>query len=194
VVFPSPAARAGSMTILGAVLAGGRATRFGSDKALARLGEATLLDHALTSLLPHVDALVVIGRDTAPVTVAPDLPHADLGPLGGIAGALAHARAIGCTSVLTTACDTPMLPGTLVATLLACEAAHARAAPTVGHWPVRLLEPLLARLNTGESRSIRRWAADAGVAAMLPGVTVANVNTTEDLANLVDAKMPSPRT
>jgi len=179
------------MTILGAVLAGGRAKRFGSDKALARLGEATLLDHALASLSPHVDALVVIGRDTAPVAVAPDLPRADLGPLGGIAGALAHARAIGCTSVLTTACDTPMLPGTLVTALLACEAAHAAEAPTVGHWTVRLLEPLLARLNTGESRSIRRWAADAGVATVLPGVTVANINTAEDLAGL---SVSSPRT
>ncbi len=172
------------MMILGAVLAGGRAMRFGSDKALARLGETTLLDHALASLSPHVDALVVIGRETAPVAVAPDLPHADLGPLGGIAGALAHARAIGCASVLTTACDTPMLPGALVAALLACEAAHAAEAPTVGHWPVRLPEPLLVRLSTGESRSIRRWAADAGVAAVLPGVIVANVNTVGDLATL----------
>lgn len=172
------------MTILGAVLAGGRATRFGSDKALARLGEATLLDHALASLSPHVDALVVIGRGSAPVAVAPDLPHGDLGPLGGIAGALAHARAIGCASVLTTACDTPMLPGELVAALLAQEAAHAAEAPTVGHWPVRLLDPLLAHLATSDRRSIRYWAAGAGVAAVLPGVTVPNVNTADDLAQL----------
>ena len=76
------------MTILGAVLAGGRATRFGRDKALALLGEATLLDHALASLASHVDALVVIGRGHAPVPTAPDLPSPALGPLGGIAGAL----------------------------------------------------------------------------------------------------------
>jgi len=182
------------MTRLGAVLAGGRASRFGSDKALALLGEATLLDHALASLAPHVDALVVIGRDAAPVAVAPDLPHADLGPLGGIAGALAHACVIGCASVLTTACDTPTLPDDLVAALLAREAAHAAEAPTVGHWPVRLLEPLLVHLASGQSRSIRRWAADAGVAAVLPGVTVPNVNTADDLANLVTAEMSPPRT
>lgn len=173
------------MTILGAVLAGGRATRFGRDKALARLGEATLLEHALASLVPHVDALVVVGRADAPVAVTPDLPHADLGPLGGIAGALAYARQRGHSSVLTTACDTPTLPDALVAALLARDAAHAAEAPTVGHWPVRLLAPLLARLDTGESRSIRRWAAGAGVAAVLPGVTVPNVNTVDDLAALV---------
>lgn len=179
------------MTILGAVLAGGRATRFGRDKALALLGDATLLDHALASLSSHVDALVVVGRVEARVAVTPDLPHADLGPLGGIAGALAFARQHGHTSVLTTACDTPSLPGALVAALLAQEAAHAAEAPTVGHWPVRLLEPLLAHLRSGESRSIRRWAAGAGVTAVLPGVTVPNVNTADDLADLIGSRMPT---
>ncbi len=175
------------MTVLGAVLAGGRATRFGRDKALATLGEATLLEHALASLAPHVDALVVVGRDDAPVAVAPDLPRADLGPLGGIAGALAYARAGGHSSVLTTACDTPSLPDALVAALLVQEAACAAEAPTVGHWPVWLLDPLLARLASGESRSIRRWAVGAGVAAVMPGVTVPNVNTVDDLAALVSS-------
>ncbi|WP_294193482.1 molybdenum cofactor guanylyltransferase [uncultured Sphingomonas sp.] len=178
------------MTILGAVLAGGRATRFGRDKALALLGEATLLDHALASLAPNVDALVVIGRGDAPVPTAPDLPSPDLGPLGGIAGALAYARGRGHASVLTTACDTPSLPGALVAALLASEAAHAAEAPTVGHWPVRLLDPLLAHLRSGESRSIRYWAVTQQVVAVLPGVTVANINTPNDLANLAPDQIP----
>jgi molybdopterin-guanine dinucleotide biosynthesis protein A len=178
------------MTLLGAVLAGGRATRFGRDKALAQLGPATLLDHALASLSPYVDSLVVVGRTTAPVAVAPDLPHADLGPLGGIAGALAHARAIGCAAVLTTACDTPLLPPALVAALLTHDAAFAAEAPTVGLWPVRLLDPLLVHLGSGESRSIRRWALAQGLPAVLPGVTVANVNTPEQLARLIEDQIP----
>jgi molybdopterin-guanine dinucleotide biosynthesis protein A len=180
------------MTILGAVLAGGRATRFGRDKALVQLGEATLLQHAIASLAPHVDALVVVGRADAPVAVTPDLPQADLGPLGGIAGALSFARAHGHASVLTSACDTPSLPDALVAALLAREASYAADAPTVGHWPVRLLDPLLARLASGESRSIRRWATDAGVAAVLPGVPVPNVNTVGDLAALAASHGEAP--
>src|SRR3546814_5673419 len=47
---------------LGAVLAGGRSSRFGSDKALAMLGGRTLLDHAQAALRPHCDALIVVGR------------------------------------------------------------------------------------------------------------------------------------
>ncbi|MEH3035869.1 MAG: molybdenum cofactor guanylyltransferase [Sphingomonas adhaesiva] len=168
--------------ILGAVLAGGRATRFGSDKALARWGDATLLDHALGSLRPHADALIVVGRLTAPVATTPDLPAPDLGPLGGIAGALDHAAATGFDAVLTTACDTPALPPDLVAALLASDGAHAAEAPTVGLWPVRLAAPLIAHLHAGGDRSIRRWAAGAGIAAILPGLTVANANTPDELA------------
>lgn len=179
--------------ILGAVLAGGRATRYGTDKALARLGDATLLDHALASLAPHCAALVVCGRDIAPVPVVPDLPAPDLGPLGGVAGALAHAQANGFAAVLTTACDTPFLPPALLAALLASEGAFAAEAPTVGLWPARLAQPLIAHLTSGGDRSIRRWARDAGVAAVMEGVTVPNVNTPADLDRLAGCAPPTAR-
>ena len=172
------------MRLLGAVLAGGRATRFGADKALARLHDASLLDHALASLAPYCAALVVCGRDAAPVPALPDLPASGLGPLGGIAGALAHAEALDFDAVLTTACDTPFLPRDLLTALLAADCAHAAEAPVVGRWPVRLAAPLRAHLAGGGDRSIRRWAAGIGVIALLPGVTVANVNTPADLAAL----------
>lgn len=170
--------------ILGAILAGGRATRFGSDKALAQWGESTLLDHALASLSPHVSSLVVVGRTLAPVATTPDLPQPALGPLGGIAGALGYAAKNGFDAVLTTACDTPALPAALVAALLASDGAYAAEAPTVGLWPVRLAPALLTHLDTGGDRSIRRWADAAGVRAVLPGIVVPNVNTPAELARL----------
>src|SRR3546814_3555756 len=46
-------ARNDRVKTLGAVLAGGRSSRFGSDKALAMLGGRTLLDHAQAALRPH---------------------------------------------------------------------------------------------------------------------------------------------
>lgn len=179
------------MTILGAVLAGGRATRFGSDKALATLDGRPLLDHALASLAPHVDALVVIGRDIAPVATAPDRPHPGLGPLGGICGALAHAAAHGHHAVLTTACDSPAIPAELIAALLATNGAFAAEAPTVGLWPVRLLPALNDHLSTATDRSIRRWARATGLPPLLPGVTVPGANTTDELARLASV---NPRT
>lgn len=172
------------MKILGAVLAGGQATRFGGDKALALLGAATLLDHALASLRPHCAALVVVGRRDAPVAAIPDLPLPGLGPLGGIAGALGHAADHGYDAVLTTACDTPMLPDAMIAALRAVAPAYAAEAPTVGLWPTRLAQPLLAHLLNDGPRAIRRWADAAGATPVLPGVALANVNTPEDLPAL----------
>ncbi|MBB3693113.1 molybdenum cofactor guanylyltransferase [Sphingomonas sp. BK580] len=182
--------------ILGAVLAGGQARRFGSDKALAPLDGTALLDHALASLAPHVSASVVVGRGEAPVPVVRDRPHPGLGPLGGIAGALAHAAGAGFDAVLTTACDTPMLPESLVSALRAAGAAHAAEAPTVGYWPVTLAEPLAAHLAEGGERSIRRWAARAGVVPVCPGLVLANVNTPDDLIRLASgsaARLKAPR-
>lgn len=175
------------MKMLGAILAGGHATRFGSDKALARLRDATLLDHALNSLRPHCAVLIVVGRDDAPVQTIHDLPVPGLGPLGGIAGALAFAADHGFDAVLTTACDTPSLPDALVVALMAEHVAYAAEAPTVGRWPASLARPLLAHLLNDGPRSIRHWAATAGAMAVLPGVTLANVNTPADLADLAGA-------
>lgn len=183
--------------VLGAILAGGQSSRFGSDKALARLGEATLLDHALAALAPHCAALIVCGRDRAPVATVADLPAPDLGPLGGLAGALAHGMAHGFDAVLTNACDTPFLPPDLLAALLARDGAFAAEAPTVGYWPTRLAPVLAAHLAGGGDRSIRRWAAAQGIAPVLPGVIVPNVNRPADLAALPSAALgnaPVPNT
>ena len=55
--------------LLGAVLAGGRSERFGSDKALARLGGRTLLEQAVEALGAQCDAVIVVGREDAPAPV-----------------------------------------------------------------------------------------------------------------------------
>ena len=47
--------------ILGAVLVGGRSSRFGSDKAQARWNGRALRDHAAAAIAGHVDAVVAVG-------------------------------------------------------------------------------------------------------------------------------------
>ena len=100
------------MRTLGAVLAGGRSSRFGSDKALAMLDGRSLLDHAVAALRPHCDAVIVVGRGEIA-----DWPRADMGPLGGIAGALIHAADQGFDQVLTASVDCVRLPADLRALL-----------------------------------------------------------------------------
>jgi len=60
--------------VLGAVLAGGQSSRFGSNKAAATLDGRDLLHHAADRLRPHVDSIVVVGERMGGL---PDLPRAD---------------------------------------------------------------------------------------------------------------------
>jgi len=168
------------MRVLGAVLTGGRSSRFGSNKAAAVWGERALADHAAAALAPFVEEVVRAGGADG----VPDLPSPDLGPLGGIAGVLADAARRRFDSVLTVACDMPQLPGELVEALLRRAPSFCSDAPVLGHWPVALAEPLIAWLTAGGRRSVRAWALDTGALPVASPVTLANVNTPADLAAL----------
>ncbi|GAA3249645.1 hypothetical protein GCM10020258_03900 [Sphingomonas yabuuchiae] len=58
------------MSILGAVLTGGRSSRFGSNKAIAMLGDRTLVAHARATIAPHCARVVQVGG----VDGVPDMP------------------------------------------------------------------------------------------------------------------------
>lgn len=165
---------------MGAVLVGGRSSRFGSDKAAALFEGRRLLDHAAASIAPFVERVVTVGRDER----VPDLPAPGLGPLGGIAGALAFAEREGFESVLTIACDMPRLPEGLIADLLRRAPAWCIDAPVLGHWPASLAAPLMAYLEEGGDRSVRRWARSVGALPVASPVPIPNVNTLADLAAL----------
>ena len=93
-------------TISGAVLAGGRSSRFKTDKALHVWRGKTLLEHALAALEGCAETFVVGGNYTLEgVKVYPDLePHR--GSLYGLARALGLAR---FEHVAVTGCDLPNL-------------------------------------------------------------------------------------
>lgn len=168
--------------LLGAVLAGGRSSRFGSDKAAALLGGRTLADHAAATLARHADAVVTIGGDGG----LPDLPRPGLGPLGGIAAALDHAATHGYPCVLTIGCDMPEVPDALIAALLRRAPAYCLDVPVLGHWSSALGAQLLAHIETGPDRSITGWARSVGAVPILAEAEIPNVNTPADLAVLQD--------
>ncbi len=146
------------MKILGAILAGGASSRFGSDKALALFEGRPLIDHVIIALAPQVDTLVIIGRDHPGFARIDDLPAPGLGPLGGLCGALHHAAAHGFDAVLCAPCDTIGLPADLVARLLPGPSV-ARGQRSIGLWPAGLAPALLSRLAGGGSRALHAWAA-----------------------------------
>lgn len=177
------------MSVLGAILAGGQATRFGSDKALALLDGETLIAHAATALRAAADAVIVCGRAAGPagIVATPDWPAPDLGPLGGLCAALRHAERHGHDAVLSIGCDTPFLPNALIVRLMAGgEARFLRQAPIIGYWPVALAERLSQHLAHGADRAVYRWASGVGAVAIDAGGDLPNINHVADLARLAD--------
>jgi len=165
--------------VLGAVLVGGRSSRFGSDKAAARLGDAALRDHAIRLVAPFAAETMLVGGPDLP-----DLPRPGLGPLGGIAAALDHAAGHGFDAVLTIACDMPRLPDGLLDRLVRRGPSFCEDAPVLGYWPAALGAQLLAHVDAIPDRSVRRWARSVGALPIAAGGRIPNVNTPEDLMAL----------
>jgi len=166
--------------ILGAVLAGGQSSRFGSDKALADLGGQTLLTHAVKSLEAQCDAVVVIGRETAPVPTLPDWPRAHMGPLGGIAAALRHAEAAGYDAVMTCAVDSVGL-GSDALEQLSPPPAYCASQPVIGLWPAAAALQIEAIITGDGKHSMRAFAEMIGARAVQLSSIPANINTPADL-------------
>jgi molybdopterin-guanine dinucleotide biosynthesis protein A len=166
--------------VLGAVIAGGKSTRFGSDKALAQLDGRALIDRVAETLAEQTADVIVVGREHGDMDSAPDAPAPDMGPLGGIAGALVQARARGYSAVLTAPCDAVDLPDDL-RTRLFPYPAYVESLPVIGLWPASAADDAMAILESDEKHSIKGFAARiAARAVQLPRDPV-NINTAADL-------------
>ena len=116
----------------GIVLAGGRSSRFGSDKALAPWAGGTMIAGVLAALEPVVDERLVVAkspdryveglRGVRPVRDGFSAHH----PLAGIAAGLRAARA---PWAFVCACDMPLLQPALVRILLASAPGHDAVVP-----------------------------------------------------------------
>jgi molybdopterin-guanine dinucleotide biosynthesis protein A len=166
--------------LLGAILAGGQARRFGSDKAQALFEGARLIERVAAALLAQCEALVVCGRAEPGFPCIPDWPEAGLGPLGGLAAALRHGAAGGFSHVLSAGVDVPDLPHDLAALLAGEGASIVESQPVVGLWPVADGPALEAFLGSG-GRSLYRCADALGARRVELARPLMNVNRPEDL-------------
>ena len=172
------------MRVLGAILAGGASSRFGSDKAVALFEGRELIGHALDALAPYAERTIVCGRELAGHESIADRPSAGLGPLGGLCAALDFGAENGFDIVLTAPCDTPVIPSHVFDALLArTGGAFAAKLPVLGAWPTALAPTLDRLLAAPGDRSVRNWARANGIAALdLP--PIANINYPTDLIAL----------
>jgi molybdenum cofactor guanylyltransferase len=171
------------MRLLGAIIAGGKATRFGADKGAALLDGKPLIDHVADGLRRQTDALVICGRAWPGLETVSDRPAPDLGPLGGLCGSLQHAAAHGFDAVLTAGCDVLPIPDSLAERLgngPACVAGQR----LLGVWPSGFAPLLEQHLLSSDDRSIRNWISLCRAREVRFEVAWHNINTTADLDHL----------
>lgn len=129
------------------ILAGGKSTRFGTDKARALVDGQALIQRTALVLAEVADSVVVVAgesdeyADLGLETIADVEP--DLGPLGGILTALQHAQQHGHEQVLVVPCDALGLDTQWLEDL-----AQANADAMVVLFDTEPLHPLIGRFST----------------------------------------------
>ena len=190
--------------IYGVILAGGRSSRFGREKAAAEIDGQAMLARIAGVLTPHVCALAI----NAPpdrwaarfalehgVALLPDAPGDPDGPLSGVKAGLAWASDGGANLLVTAPCDTPFLPDGLVSRLvdaltLGAGAAVARTVsglqPLCAVWRCESLDVVRTALAQGEHPAIRAvlGSVDAVEVAFEDAAAFDNINTPEDYARV----------
>ena len=186
------------MTICAVIVAGGRSSRMGRDKAFELVRGRSIIDRVIAVLEGQVSDIVVnanTGGNAFGIVGLPvigDLRTDIRSPLAGLHAALVHADAQGCEAVVTVPCDAPFLPSDLVARLGAANQPAAVAASAgrqhwlTGRWSTALLRDLTAAMDMQRAPRLQDWArmCDARVVdwPAEPYDPFFNVNTPEELA------------
>ena len=80
--------------ILGVVLAGGKSQRFGSDKSSIKLGDKSLIEHAISKIENNFQEILIISNNEKNlinkknIFLTKDLIDGFLGPLVGVLSAM----------------------------------------------------------------------------------------------------------
>lgn len=185
------------MKIAGVIVAGGRSTRMGAEKALAMVAGMPILQHIVERIAPQVDALALNANDDPSRFASIGLPviadmRADIGtPLAGLHAGLHWTASQGLDTMLSLPSDCPFLPRDLTArlgagTLPSIAGSSGQWHVLTGLWPVALLPRLEAALAEGGMFRVKDWAALVQVRHVewtaVPVDPFFNVNTPEELA------------
>ncbi len=170
--------------VLAGVLAGGRSTRFGSDKALADVDGAPMAARVADVLVQAGCEVLLVARHARHLGIAeliePDGPRH---PLFGVATLLREAEARGRPGAFVATCDAWPLQAHMVEHLLET-GSLAASTPLLGWWP--LLAP------TGAvTLEVCHLAAERG--ARVRDVAVALALPTRDVGTVGNRNTPTAR-
>jgi molybdopterin-guanine dinucleotide biosynthesis protein A len=157
-------------TIPGVILAGGRSSRMGRNKALADIDGESLLSRIKARIAPQV-AVLALNADLdwpepSGLTLIPDTTPDKAGPLAGVLAALRDTAANQprATHVLTVPIDSPFFPMDLAVRLatsldaaeqIAIATSAGRDHPVFALWPVAMADDLQSWLLTDQKRRVR---------------------------------------
>jgi molybdopterin-guanine dinucleotide biosynthesis protein A len=183
------------VSVVVAVLAGGRGRRMGSPKPLAELGGAPLIERPLAAAREAGLDAVVVAKAATPLPEGlrvwhePDEPFH---PLLGIVTALELAGG----PVVAVACDQPFVPAELLARLARGPEAAVRTASRVEPLPARYEPAWQPRLRQALERetSVRAALEACGPATLeWDEAALRSVDTPSDLAAAHDEIVGRPR-
>lgn len=186
------------------ILAGGRSTRMGRNKALVLLDGEPLIKCVMRRLKDQCDP-IAINANAEPelfaefgLPVLPDTVPGFPGPLAGVLAGMEWAASIGAEAVVTVSVDTPFIPLDLVHRLREAAGKHGIATaaspdetgrmrdhPTCALWPVSLRADVASAVECGILRPAQFAAShDPGRAVFdsRPFDPFININTPQDLA------------
>ena len=148
--------------MIGFVQAGGGSTRFGTDKALVRIGGETMLARTVGVVAKACEMVQIVAPERkyegAPASVLADRYPGE-GPLGGILTALATVQSMQ-EWALVVSCDMPFLQAEFLSFL--CDRASTSGAEVVVPESGNGLEPLCAVWNAAALPTMQA-AFDAGI-------------------------------
>lgn len=189
------------------LLAGGRSSRMGANKAFALLAGESLIARIASKIGQRQLKPIALNADAdwpdaIGMRLIPDRIPGKLGPLAGVLAALqdAQLRHPEVSHIATIPIDTPFFPSDLVARLahvihgldeIAIAASLGRDHPVFGLWPVSVTADLELWISSDDKRRVRDFLARHKVRRVeFPAVETAigpldpffNINTPADLA------------
>mgnify|MGYP001159805796 CR=1 FL=1 len=187
--------------ILAAVLAGGKSSRFGTDKSLVKLGGKSLLDHTINKIEKTFNEILIISNNKSltiknkNIKIIPDCLPGQLGPLIGVLSAMKWAKKNKKKHrwIATFPCDTPFFDNQIFNHLLKKSKSRTKKLfffksgekrhNIFGLWSLEL-EKVLEKDITNNYRKVEAWANKIGLELIeidkKKSSTFLNINTRED--------------
>jgi len=172
--------------LTGVLLVGGASTRFGSPKALARLGGEMLAERAWRVLGDACDERIAVGKRADALGLPFRVLDDGVDVRASLAGLVAGLRAASNDVAVVLPVDTPLVTAALLRELgTACrDAAVTESGPLPGAYRRSALPELEAALAGGRFRLGETLDALEVAVVHADPALLANVNTPEDLAQL----------